>query len=116
VSVHLSRLGVVGSDLLDSSRPHDVGDSVDKSRPHVDLGLGSPAVHRPATVAPFVSGPSSTALTALGASVHAECATFSPASTDAKTTDENLYSLMDNDKNDQQVDSGDNRRVERSDA
>jgi hypothetical protein len=32
---------------------------------------------------------------------------LSPASTDAKTTDENLYSMTDNDRIDHQVDSGD---------
>jgi hypothetical protein len=55
-------------------------------------------------------------LTAPDASVHGDRATFSPTSTDAKTNDEKLSSMTDNDKSDQQVDPGDNRRVERSDA
>jgi hypothetical protein len=59
---------------------------------------------------------SSTALTAPDASVLRRCATLSPASTDAKTMDENLNSAMDNDKNDHQAKVGDNRPVERSDA
>ena len=102
--------------MIDSIRTHVVGSAVDNGAGHVDATCASFAVHGPAGAVHRVPGPSSTALTALDASVHGDRATFSPASTDAKTNDERLSSMTDNDNYDQQVDSGDNRRVERSDA
>jgi hypothetical protein len=80
-----------------------------------DVG-GQLVVHLTGSVAHRSTRLSSTALTALDASVHGRCATFSPASTDAKTMDENIYSVADNDKSDHQADFGDNRPVERSEA
>jgi hypothetical protein len=99
-----------------ADRTHDVGSAVENRCLLVDDLAGSPVVHLTAAVTHRSTRLSSTPLTAPDASVHGECVTLSPASTDAKTMDDKLYLLMDNDKSDQQVDFGDNRRVERSDA
>jgi hypothetical protein len=101
---------------MPSVRTQNVGRPVENGRLRVDDPRRSPAVHRTDAVVHCATRLSSTALTAPDASVHRDCATFSPASTDAKTMDENLYSLMDNDKSDHQARVGDNRPVERSDA
>ncbi len=77
---------------------------------------GSPAVHLAVGFLHRATRLSSTALTAPDASVLGSCARLSPESTDAKTMDENLYSLMGNDKSDHLGRVGDNRLVERSDA
>jgi hypothetical protein len=95
---------------------HDVGSAVENGGSGVDGAGGSMVVHPSDRFAHRPTRLSSTALTALDASVHRSCATFSPASTDAKTMDENFYSVADNDKSDHQVEVGDNRPVERSDA
>jgi hypothetical protein len=95
---------------------HDVGSPVDNRSSGVDVARGPSAVHLAATFVHHRLRLSSTALTAPDASVPGSCATLSPESTDAKTMDENLYSLMGNDKSDHLVRVGDNRLVERSDA
>jgi hypothetical protein len=97
-------------------RTHDVGSSVENHGGHVDAAGPSSAVHRTVAATPTTLRLSSTALTAPDASVHGDCATFSPVSTDAKTMDETLSTSMGNDKSDHQVDCGDNPPVERSDA
>jgi hypothetical protein len=97
-------------------RTHDVGSSVENQQRHVDVADASSAVHRTAAAIPTTLRLSSTALTAPDASVHGDCATFSPESTAAKTMDETLSTSMGNDKNDHHVDCGDNPLVERSDA
>jgi hypothetical protein len=97
-------------------RAHDVGSSVENGNGRVDDAGRSPAVHRKVTITAPTHRLSSTALTAPDASVHGDCATFSPVSTDAKTMDETLSTSMGNDKSDHQVDCGDNPLVERSDA
>jgi hypothetical protein len=102
--------------MIDTVRTHVVGSAVENGDGHVDETCAPSAVHGPAGAVHRVPRPSSTALTALDASVHADRATFSPTSTDAKTNDEKLSLMTDNDNYDQQVDPGDNRRVERSDA
>jgi hypothetical protein len=81
-----------------------VGIVVDDRRHHVDAIDRPAAVHRSAWGLGTTDGLSSTGVTVSGTSVHGGFAPSSPASTDAKTTDENLSSLKDNDKNDQPVD------------
>lgn len=102
--------------MITAIRTHGVGTPVEKHGRGVDDPDGAAAVHRAGAAVPTPLRLSSTALTGSDASVHWDCATFSPVSTAAKTMDETLSSSMGNDKNDHQVDSGDNPLVERSDA
>jgi hypothetical protein len=76
---------------------------VDGAGPSVDEILPSLDIHPAEVLAPDLSRLSSTAADRADASVLGGYATSSPASTAAKTMDENLHSLMDNDKNDHDV-------------
>jgi hypothetical protein len=86
---------------------HDVGFSVDNSGRHVDDIARSSVVHRDVVDLGTATCLSSTAGRPSDASVHGKTGLLSPVSTDAKTTDVNLNSLMDNDKSYSHVDSGD---------
>jgi hypothetical protein len=85
-----------------------VGSAVEKAGRHVHVLVPTPLVHRTATASTASSRLSSTPVTVLDASVHGHPTPFSPASTAAKTTDENLYYWFDNDKFEHQVDCVDN--------
>jgi hypothetical protein len=74
----------------------------------VDDIVASPDVHRAVADLGMTTCLSSTAGRPSDASVHGATGWLSPASTDAKTTDVNLNSVMDNDKSYSHVDSGDN--------
>jgi hypothetical protein len=87
-----------------ATRPHTVGTTVDSSVLSVDEMLPALDFHFGAVPATPLSRLSSTAFEGADASVYGGCATSSPASTAAKTMDENLHFLMDNDKNDHYVD------------
>ena len=80
---------------------------MDNSGAHVDDISGSPAVHLEFGMRWIGDRLSSTAARVADASVSGDPARLSPASTDAKTTDENLFFDRDNDKNYKLVDSGD---------
>ena len=86
---------------------HGVGSLVDNPARHVDDIAASSAVHDAVVDLGTTTCLSSTAGRPSKASVHGETAWLSPPSTDAKTTDDNLNYLMDNDKSYSQVDSGD---------
>ena len=88
-------------------RAHSVDFSVDNSAVHVDATTRCSAVHPLSLRTDRVIRLSSTPARVDNASVHGGRATLSPASTDAKTTDENLSSMTDNNSFDYQVDSGD---------
>jgi hypothetical protein len=81
-----------------------VGTTVDSDAVHVDLASASVAVHVGDTYLRTATGLSSTAARFLGTNVSGDSGPSSPASTAAKTTDENLNSRRDNDKNDLAVD------------
>ena len=73
----------------------------------VDDTHGSPAVHLDFGMTWTNDRLSSTAARVADASVSGDLHLLSPGSTDAKTTDENLFFDRDNDKNYKLVDSGD---------
>lgn len=80
---------------------------MDKSGSHVDDAAGSLSVHLEFGMTWIGDRLSSTAARVADASFSGNLARLSPASTDAKTTDENLFFDRDNDKNYKLVDSGD---------
>jgi hypothetical protein len=88
----------------DGGRPHGVGTFVDNEAGHVDSIPPSTLVHLADVRLRMTDGLSSTGARFLGTSVSGGSASSSPASTAAKTTDENLYSMRDNDKSGLAVD------------
>ncbi len=93
---------------------HSVGIPVDNSLVHVDDAGRSSVVHRGAADLHPATRLSSTGSGPFSASVHGGYATPSPVSTAAKTMDETLNSMMDNDRNDLAVDCVDDEPTERS--
>jgi hypothetical protein len=81
-----------------------VGTTVETARRRVDVVGWPRAVHVDAAPLRMTSGLSSTAARFFGTNVSGGPAPSSPVSTPAKTTDENLNSGSDNDKNDLDVD------------
>jgi len=71
-------------------RPRDVGTTVDNGGRHVEVQRATSTVHLPDVALRMPTGLSSTAARFLGTSVSGSLRRSSPASTDAKTTDENL--------------------------
>jgi hypothetical protein len=91
--------------------------TVDNFADDVDLSAATLPVHRDGHHLRTAVGLSSTAARFLDASVCGGFPASSPASTAAKTTDENLYLMTENDKNDlpvDRVDGGPVPPVERS--
>ena len=86
---------------------HSVGIPVDNWSRRVDAAVRSSAVHVRAAVLHTSTRLSSTGPGGSSASVHGGYATLSPVSTAAKTMDETLNYMMDNDKSDHPVDSVD---------
>ena len=86
---------------------HAVDCSVENPRRVVDVKRRAIGLHRPVTGPRRPVRLSSTGPGLRGASVYRRFRRLSPVSTAAKTTDENLYSLMHNDKNCNLVKSGD---------
>lgn len=86
---------------------HAVDSAVDNGGRLVDLSCGPRGVHRLVTASEPSVRLSSTATSPLGASVYRKYRSSSPVSTDAKTTDDNLNSMMLNDKSYSLVESGD---------
>ena len=70
--------------------PHNVGESVDNKRQHVEEIAPRGSVHRPSLQPEDVSSLSSTGSRVTNASVYRDRTLSSPESTVAKTTDENL--------------------------
>jgi hypothetical protein len=83
---------------------HSVGIPVENSRLHVDDVCRSPVVHHGVRALHTATRLSSTGGGPFSASVHGGCAMLSPVSTAAKTMDETLNSMMENDRNDHPVD------------
>jgi hypothetical protein len=88
----------------DGGRPHGVGTTVDNGCRNVHAVRTTPAVHLPAAALRMPAGVSSTGARFFGTSVSGTTRASSPASTAAKTTDENLKIRTGNDQNCQSVD------------
>ena len=93
-------------------RPHDVHRPVEKRTVHVDETGRAPSVHRILTGTNRIDRLSSTGRSLAQANVRGGSRPSSPVSTDAKTTDELLNFMMDNDQSNCLVDSGDIHRSE----
>jgi hypothetical protein len=95
---------------------HSVGFSVDEQVRCVDDMYPTPPVHRTVTVRGMTACLSSTASSTLDANVHRSFEGLSPVSTAAKTMDDNLISIMGNDKSYNLVEIGDIPRLPVSDG
>jgi hypothetical protein len=91
---------------------HTVDAAVDNAARRVDDTGRTSVVHRGVTVAHRKTSLSSTTPRLAETNVPGSFATLSPASTDAKTTDELLNFMNDNGQSDCHVDSGDIHRHE----
>ena len=102
------------SSTLLSPVPQIVDETVDVRGRDVEFGFASARVHRPASGLRTTRQAPSTFFEQAQGPIFGRLDVSSPASTDAKTTDENLYLNFRNDKNPVLVESGDESRIERS--